>query len=73
MGAGTWLALSVLLWLLVIWCHWRIIQKAGVNRWLILLFVVPQIATIGWIVLALIDWPHKPPNGGARVKVYGRR
>jgi hypothetical protein len=48
-------------------------SEGGVNRWLILLFVVPQIATIGWIVLALIDWPHKPPAGGSRVKVYGRR
>lgn len=75
MGAGTWLVLSLVLWGVYLWAHWRILDKAGLNKWLIVLFVFPQVAIVGWVVLALIDWPppHPPAGGSGRVKVYGKK
>jgi hypothetical protein len=67
----TALLLTFGLWLLMLWCHWRILTKAGLNRWLIVLFIIPYTLPIGWIALAVMDWPSRP--AGARVKVYGRR
>lgn len=64
------LVLAIVVYCFFVYCSWRIIVKSGLSKALILLFVVPQLAIIGWGVLAFQKWPAKPSG---KVRIYARK
>ena len=64
------LILTAIAYICLVWFSWRIIDKTGLHKALILLFVIPQLAIVGLGVLAFTNWPSRPSE---KVKVYTRK
>ena len=58
--AAVWLFVAVialLFFVLVIYCYYRIAEKAGYNPWISLLAIVPGASLILLLIFAFSEWP----------------
>ena len=72
--AALWLVLAVIglaFFVLIIYCYYRIAERAGYNPWISLLALIPGASLILVLIFAFSEWPIQRELAALRAQLGG--